>query len=191
MRAKTSYSRAPASSYRTQRGCFEADLCIVAKLVMSRTQEMAAMKALHPLTSGLIVLLVVALQSVPAAAACNDLCQWKCRRAAANNLESSYDACVQQGGGIADLDPRQEARGQGGQKGPAIAHVAIVGRTKAPPLVHARLGPQAFRPQGSGVVQPAQVADDVSKIDTRSTSNRCMRCRKATLGPSRMVIDLD
>jgi hypothetical protein len=63
---------------------------------------MAAMKALHPLTSGLIVLLVVALQSVPAAAACNDLCQWKCRRAAANNLESSYDACVQQGGGIAE-----------------------------------------------------------------------------------------
>jgi hypothetical protein len=63
---------------------------------------MAAMKALQPLTSCLIVSLVIALQSIPAAAACNDACQWKCRRAAANNLESSYDACVQQGGGIAE-----------------------------------------------------------------------------------------
>ena len=60
------------------------------------------MKALHPLTSCLISMLVMALQSIPAAAACNDLCQWKCRRAAANNLKSSYDACVQQGGGIAE-----------------------------------------------------------------------------------------
>lgn len=60
------------------------------------------MKVLHPLTSGLIVLLVIALQSIPAAAACNDLCQWKCRRAAANNLESSYDTCVQQSGGVTE-----------------------------------------------------------------------------------------
>jgi hypothetical protein len=63
---------------------------------------MAAMKALHPLTGCLIVLLVIAFQSIPAMAACNDACQWKCRRATANNLESSYDACVQQAGGIAE-----------------------------------------------------------------------------------------
>lgn len=60
------------------------------------------MKALHPLTSCLIALLVIALQSIPAQAACNDACQWKCRRAAANNLASSYDACVQQSGGITE-----------------------------------------------------------------------------------------
>jgi hypothetical protein len=61
---------------------------------------MAAMKALHPLTGCLIVALVIALQSVPALAACNDDCQWKCRREATNNLVPSYDACVQQGGGL-------------------------------------------------------------------------------------------
>jgi hypothetical protein len=72
---------------------------------------MAAMKALHPLTSCLIVLLVIALQSVPAAAACNDLCQWKCRREAANNLVSSYDACVQQAGGIAEKAVPAKKRG--------------------------------------------------------------------------------
>jgi hypothetical protein len=63
---------------------------------------MAAMKALHPLTSCLIVPLVIALQSIPAVAACNDACQWTCRRSAANNLVSSYDACVQQSGGITE-----------------------------------------------------------------------------------------
>ena len=63
------------------------------------------MKALHPLTSCLVVLLVIALQSIPAVAACNDGCQWKCRRAAANNLASSYDVCVQQSGGITEKAP--------------------------------------------------------------------------------------
>jgi len=60
------------------------------------------MKALYPLTGCLIVLLAVAFQSIPAVAACNDACQWKCRREAANNLVPSYDACVQQAGGIAE-----------------------------------------------------------------------------------------
>ena len=59
------------------------------------------MKALHPLAGGVIVALGIALQAVPAVAACNDDCQWKCRREATNNLVPSYDACVQQAGGIA------------------------------------------------------------------------------------------
>jgi hypothetical protein len=59
------------------------------------------MKALHPLMGCLIVAFAIALQSVPAVAACNDGCQWKCRREAANNFASSYDACVQQAGGVA------------------------------------------------------------------------------------------
>jgi hypothetical protein len=59
------------------------------------------MKAWHPLASGLTVALAIALQSSPAAAACNDECQWKCRREAANNVVAAYDACVQQAGGVA------------------------------------------------------------------------------------------
>lgn len=59
------------------------------------------MKALHLLTTCLVVLPVIALQSISAVAACNDACQWTCRREAANNLVASYDACVQQAGGIA------------------------------------------------------------------------------------------